>query len=306
MPTVSGIITTFNRAEYLKKAIKSALSQTYRDFELLILDNSSTDGSEAIIHHFNDSRIRYIKHRPLNISQTRNLGVYEAKGDFIAFLDDDDEWLPHKLQSEFSLFEKSANDIAMIYGGFIRIDGKGNAFYTHQPSLKGKILKALLSLEDDFTGSASNPMIKKSAIESLGGFDESIKTGEDWEFYLRLTERYSVAFVSHPIVKIRHHFGARLGDKLKDYIDLETKIMVHYKNFFEQDPILKSFYLQRIGGKYLRLGERRRGRENLIAAIKCNVPNFLAYIQFVLSFLPTSVYGFAHKWYLNQKRSIKI
>ena len=306
MPVISAIITTFNRAHYLEKAIRSVLAQSHHGFELLILDNSSTDQTESVVNSFADDRIRYIKHPALNISETRNLGVREAKGDFIAFLDDDDEWLPDKLATELLLFEQSSSEVALVYGGFVRIDVEGKQFYTHNPILQGKILKELLSLKDDFTGSASNPMLKKSAIEALGGFDETIKTGEDWEFYLRLAERYQVAFVAQPVVSVRHHYGVRLGDRLKDYIDLELKVMNRFESVFSADKKLKSFYLQRIGGKYLRLGEARRGRLYLIDAIKHNISNYLAYVQYVLSFLPRNTYHFFHRFYLNRTRSIKV
>lgn len=306
MPKVSAIITTFNRAKYLKISIQSVLSQSFTDFELIILDNSSTDNTEEIVKHFQDVRIRYFKHPPLNISQTRNLGVKQAQGDYIAFLDDDDEWMPTKLAIELALFDKSAEDVGLVYGGFIRIDSDGHPFYQHKPFLRGHIIKELLELKDEFTGSASNPMIKKTCITALGGFDERVKTGEDWEFYIRLTEKYSIEFVSKPLVKIRHHFGARLGDKLKDYIDLEMNIMERFSEIFDSDSQLKSFYLQRMGGKWIRLNEMHTGRKFLLDAISLNRKNWIAYLQYLLSWMPKAWYPYFHKFYLNRIRSVKI
>lgn len=306
MPMISAIITTFNRAHYLEKAIRSVFAQEYHDYELLILDNSSTDSTESVVRSFNDPRIRYIKHPPLDISQARNLAVKEAKGDYISFLDDDDEWLPNKLKSELSLFDKLSNNVVLVYGGFVRVDSQGKTLHTYKPKLQGMILKELLTLEDEFTGSASNPMIRKSVVIALGGFDETVKTGEDWEFYLRLAEQHQVAFVPEPVVKIRHHYGARLGDRLKDYIDLEIKVMNRFKYIFDADKKLKSYYLQRMGGKFLRLGDIKNGRAYFIDAIKYNFFNYICYIQYMLSFFHPHVYYFAHKFYLNRKRSIKI
>lgn len=306
MMTVSAIITTFNRANYLKLAIASVLSQSYSNFELIILDNSSSDHTEETVHSFDDSRIRYIKHQPLNISETRNLGVRESQGEFIAFLDDDDEWMPDKLEKELQLFLKVSKQVALVYGGFIRIDKNGRPFYAHVPKLKGQILKNLLSLKDDFTGSASNPMIRKSVIHQLGGFDEEIRTGEDWEFYLRLSEKYLIECVEEPIVKIRHHFGARLGDRVKDYIDLEMKVMQQFETVFNQDKKLHAFYLQRIAGKFIRLNQMAEGRRYLLQAIKQAPFNIVVYVQWFLSFMPIRFYKMAHKFYLNQKRPVKL
>ncbi|MDX1901540.1 MAG: glycosyltransferase family A protein [Gammaproteobacteria bacterium] len=306
MPTISAIITTFNRCHYLKKAIESVLSQTYQDFELLILDNSSTDQTETVVNQFNDQRIRYIKHPQLNISQTRNLGVKESRGEFIAFLDDDDMWLPNKLTDEYELFNASSKQVALVYGGFVRIDSNDKPFYRHQPYLQGKVLKSLLLLEDDFTGSASNPMLRKSAVLVLGGFDEAVKTGEDWEFYLRLAEQYEVALIPQPVVNVRHHHGARLGDKLRDYIDLELQVMCRYSGLFNADKKLRSFYLQRIGGKFVRLGLIKEGRQYLLQSLKANHHNSLAFIQLLSSYFGKAFYQRLHQFYLNCKRPFKV
>ncbi len=93
MPKVSAIVTTFNRSEKLKRAIVSVLNQTEQDFELVILDNSSTDDTSSVVRSFRDPRIRYFRHPPLNIARARNFGVKKARTAFIGFLDDDDEWL---------------------------------------------------------------------------------------------------------------------------------------------------------------------------------------------------------------------
>ena len=306
MPQVSAIITTFNRAHYLEKAIKSVLGQDFSDYELLILDNSSSDNSQAVVEAFQDERIRYIKHPPLNISQTRNLGIRESKGDFIAFLDDDDEWLPQKLRLEWTLFQFLPEEVGLVYGGFQRIDTDGNVFYHHAPNLQGSILKELLNLQDDFTGSASNPMLRKSTVLALNGFDEQVKTGEDWEFYLRLAERFQIRYVPDMVVNVRHHSGSRLGDRVHDYIALEEQVMQRFAQQFDQDKKLKSFYLQRLGGKYMRMGKTTEARRLLFKSIQTNGLNFYAYAQWLSSLLGRQLYLRLHVLYLNLKRPFKV
>lgn len=301
MPAVSAIITTFNRADYLKKAIESVIAQTFTDFELLILDNSSNDNTEEVVRSFNDDRIRYIKHAPMNISQARNLGVKEAKGQYVAFLDDDDEWLPTKIDQQVNKMAVSDKDTVLVYGGFVRIDSEGKEFYKCTPRLRGKVLKGLLWL-DEFTGSASNPLIKRAVIERLGGFDENIVTGEDWEFYLRLTEKYEVDFINEPVIKIRHHSGPRLANKLKEYAEFEKYIVERYKYIFETDRKLYSFYLQRIGGKFVRLGEIDTGRKYFIKAILSYPLNYIAIFQYLLSLMGNGLYLKFHQRYLANRR----
>src|SRR5262245_17522490 len=131
MPRVSAIITTFNRPQFLQKAIRSVLTQDDPDFELLVLDNSSTDNTPEIVKSFQDPRIRYIRHEPVGISRARNLGVKESRGEFIAFLDDDDEWLPGKIRVELSLFQKGNDRVALTYGGFQWFNDHGSILYEH-------------------------------------------------------------------------------------------------------------------------------------------------------------------------------
>jgi len=296
MPKVTAIITTFNRSGYLKMAIESILAQTFTDFQLLILDNYSQDNTEEVVRGFQDSRIRYIKHNPMSISQSRNLGVKEASGDYIAFLDDDDVWLPNKLEAQLKIFQQGRKDLALVYGGFIRIHPDGKEFFTHTPVLRGNILRDLL-YQDAFTGSASNPMIKKSIFKVIGEYNENVLTGEDWEFYLRLAEKYWIDFTVEPVVKIRWHSGPRLGDKLKDAAGLEMLVLEKYKDIFEQDQRLKSYYFQKIGGKFVRIGEPDKGRGYIKKAIYGYPLNFLAYFQYLFSYIGPSLYRLIHKSY---------
>lgn len=305
MPVVTALITTFNRSAFLKKAIESVLAQTFRDFELIILDNSSTDDTEEVIKGFGDMRIRHIRHEPMNISQARNLGVREARGEYIAFLDDDDEWLPCKVEKQIEVFKRKGEGMgaALVYGGFVRIDSEGREIGAHTPTLRGMILKELLFQNDPFTGSASNPMLKKSVVESLGFYNEDVPTGEDWELYLRLAEKYPIDYTIEPVVKIRDHEGPRLGDRLKDAARLEMLIMKRYGYIFEKEKRLKSLYLQKIGGKFVRVGDLQTGRKYIAEAIKADPSNRKAYVQYMLSIMGQSLYNHIHNKYMAYRKS---
>ena len=291
-PRVTAIITTFNRRQFLPAAIKSVLAQTFPHFELLILDNGSTDDTAAIVRGFQDPRIRYIHHQPMTIGAQRNLGVAEAQSEFIAFLDDDDEWMPGKLAAQISGFMHRPN-IALVYGGFFRIDAAGQIFAAHTPTLAGDVLMDLLWQRDAFTGSASNPMLLLSAVKALGGYDPALTTGEDWELYLRLAEEHSVAFVSDQVVRIRSHRGPRLGDRLEAAAALEARIVARYRPIMPRR--LVSRYYQKIGGKYCRLGTATEGRKWLRDAITVDPSNLGAYLQYAASF--TGAYTRAHRIY---------
>src|SRR5262245_29216969 len=113
MPKVSVIIPTHNRAEFLRSAITSVLNQTFQDFEIIVVDDASTDNTSEVVTYFGDKRIKYMRN---NINKgdagTRNVGVVNSNCTYIAFLDDDDEWLPNKLQIQIDMLEDSLIDIA--------------------------------------------------------------------------------------------------------------------------------------------------------------------------------------------------
>lgn len=304
MPVVSAVITTFNRARYLGAAIQSVLAQTFDDFELLVLDNQSTDGTAQVVAGFHDPRLRYIRHEPLPIAHSRNLGVREAAGECIGFLDDDDEWLPRKLELQVALLRQAPSEVALVYGGFTRIDEVGVEFASHTPVLRGRILHDLLWHRDAFTGSASNPLMRITAVRALGCYDESLLTSEDWELYLRLAERYAVEYVPDAVVRIRSHRGPRLGDRVADAMAVEQLVLDRYGG--RMDAALRSYYLQKIGGKLCRIGQNGRGRVVLLQAIGIQPSNILAYGQLALSFLGAGGYRRAHLAFKQVQRAIDV
>src|SRR3990167_7894784 len=120
MPLVTVIIPTYNRFELLKKALVSVLNQSFEDFEVLIIDDCSQDQTSRIPEYSADSRIRYIKNdRNKGMSAVRNIGIRNSKGTYIAFLDDDDEWMPDKLEKQMSLLIPGPPNLGAVYTGSI-------------------------------------------------------------------------------------------------------------------------------------------------------------------------------------------
>src|SRR5215471_7855638 len=123
MPKVSVIIPTHNRAEFLRSAITSVLNQTYQDFEIIVVDDASTDKTPEVVASFHDGKIKYIRHDAnKGDAGSRNTGIRNSSGDFLAFLDDDDEWLPEKLQMQVGLLRNSRVKVGGVYTGSLRID----------------------------------------------------------------------------------------------------------------------------------------------------------------------------------------
>ena len=205
---VSVIITTHNRQEYLGLSIKNILAQSYQAFELIIVDDASTDETEKVVKSFTDTRIKYIKNETnKGITATRNVGLKAATSNYVAYHDDDDLCRLDKLEKEMAMIWASCDNIKAVYPIAVnharRIAGNTESEAVFIPSLKkplskksGFIFPVLLSRNDAVVAAM---VINKKAIESISDFDESIYAYEDWEFMLRLSESYNIAFLEEPL-----------------------------------------------------------------------------------------------------------
>ena len=191
-PFFSVIIPTFNRRDFLEKAVRSVLSQTCDDFELIIVDDGSTDGTQDLIRSFSDSRLEYIFQSNRGVSSARNRGLEKASGRFMAFLDSDDRWRAEKLERslwhirhypKISVFH--TNEI-WYRKGLLLAQKKKHA----KPS--GRVYKKALAL---CCISISTAVVEKSVFKETGRFDESLEACEDYDLWLRITNRYEVRLI---------------------------------------------------------------------------------------------------------------
>ncbi|MFH1858292.1 MAG: glycosyltransferase family A protein, partial [Candidatus Omnitrophota bacterium] len=191
MPKVSVIIPTYNRAHFLQRAIECVLKQTFSDWELLVVDNGSTDDTEPLVHQLQkkDARIRYLFEKRKGLSHARNLGFKEARGEFIVFLDDDDEWEPEKIKKQTAALESNP-EIALVTCGGWRINELGEVIdeiprFGWTPSFKS------LAMEGCGIPSPSSVMIRRSCLWEVGVFSTKYCIASDYDLYLRITDKYS-------------------------------------------------------------------------------------------------------------------
>lgn len=193
-PLVSIIMPTYNHAKFIGKAIESALNQTYQNFELVIIDNYSEDETEKIVASYEDNRIVYLKFRNNGIiAVSRNHGIKHSHGDYIAFLDSDDIWLPEKLGKGIRVLE-SSKDTGMVYARFLTIEG--NTISERVLPKKGKHENGYIfkSLYVRSFIACSSVIINKSIINQVGIFDTSreLIAAEDTDLWLRIALKYKV------------------------------------------------------------------------------------------------------------------
>ena len=194
MDTVSTIIPTYNRQDYIIIALKSVLSQTYKDYEIIIVDDGSTDETKKVLAPYRD-KIRYFYHENRGIPATRNRGIREAKGDCIAFLDSDDYWLPHKLEQQISCFKENPHyGMVATRGSSISPDGKFRK--KNRPGKSGWIMTDLFKANFIRTSSA---MIRKECFEKVELFDESLAQCQEYDLWLRLARHYPIGFINESL-----------------------------------------------------------------------------------------------------------
>lgn len=203
MPEVSVIMPTYNRAELLKKSVRSVLNQTYQDFELIIVDDGSTDDTEGTVKSFGDKRVSYIRHeRNRGPGAARNAGIRAAKGKYVAFQDSDDEWLPQKLDRQIRVMMSAPPDVGVVYTGFRRIEAGGRIYeplaqISEISAKEGDIHNALL--RGNFIGT---PVVlaRSECFDHACMFAEELPMLEDWELWIRISKRYRFTCIDEPMV----------------------------------------------------------------------------------------------------------
>ena len=210
---VSVILPTYNRASFLSRAIQSVLDQTYPQWELIIVDDASTDNTRAVVLAFEDPRIHYLHHE-MNLGQcsARNAGINASRGGYYAFLDSDDEWLPNKLERQLYHFSKCAEDVGAVYCSHYESD-ELTANIQKPPLLRGNVYKHLLS--GWCPAGTSLFMLRASVLKKSGMFDENLPSYTDYDLWIRIARHYDFEYVDEPLVIIYKHYGSHTSKDLK-------------------------------------------------------------------------------------------
>lgn len=197
-PLLSVIIPTYNRAHVLDRAINSVLSQSYSEFELLLIDDGSTDNTQDLLYSFTkkDKRIRTFYVDNSGVSRARNIGINNSNGKLIAFLDSDDEWFPNKIKRQVDLY--LSNKFVLCHSNeiWIRNGVRVNQMKKHEKSGGDLFLKSLQLC----CISPSASILDKTIFDEVGLFDESFDVCEDYELWLRITAKHQVSFIDEPLI----------------------------------------------------------------------------------------------------------
>ncbi|MBD2594105.1 glycosyltransferase [Nostoc spongiaeforme FACHB-130] len=204
IPKISVIIPTYNSEETIKTTIDSVLSQSFTDFELIVINDGSTDSTLDVVSQIQDSRLKVFSFENAGGNVSRNRGLKQAVGEFVSFLDADDVWTSDKLVSQLEVLQDNIDArIAYSWTDYIDENGKFLVSGSHI-TVNGDVYERLLV--SNFLENGSNPLIYREALIELGGFDESLSAAQDWDMWLRLATKYS--FVCVPKVQILYRVSA--------------------------------------------------------------------------------------------------
>ena len=261
-PKVSVIVPTHNRADLLPRAIDSVLAQTYDDYEIIIVDDCSSDGSQEVIAGFSGRRIRSFRHeRNRGQSAAINTGIAHARGEYIGFLDDDDEWLPGKLEGQVELLESSPSTVGLVYGWMDRVDDSdGRVIPAYRNTVEGDIFESALALR--IPGPTIVLLIRSSIAREVGGMDENVLRHNDVDLISRIAKRYHAVVL--PEVVARAHFAhshERMGEdnakNLTAGADFLRSHMSKFTDELNERPRARAAVLRRLASVEMMLGNRR-------------------------------------------------
>lgn len=240
---VSVIIPTFNRSKLVLRAINSVLDQTYREIEVIIVDDGSTDDTTEVLSRIVDGRVTFYKIPNSGAPAARNYGLEKSKGDYITFLDSDDEYYSEKIERQLEVFRSSkVPNLGVVSCG--RHDFRnGNLYFEWIPRYRGNVLQHLLKKKRVGAGTPFL-MIKREVFERGIMFDPDMPAGQDFDFLVRICMNFGFDFAPYHLVKVNHHDGERVYNPERALRATELQLNKYRDVIAADKAIYESFVLK--------------------------------------------------------------
>lgn len=297
-PLISVIMPAYNGEKFLPRSIGSVLAQTYRDLELIVADDGSTDGTKKVVEEFckKDARVSYhYEENSGGPARPKNLAIQYAKGEYLAYLDQDDEWLPEKLEKQLALFETDGAGSSATSGGELGLvgcdaflaHGDGKVFGRYKtPTVLASTAPAPFPtlLDRNYIHSNSSVLIRREVIERVGARDEELKYAEDWDMWIRIaTAGYRFAFVREPLFKY-YFYPANSTKKLGFISRAQESARLYEKHL----PLYEKYQregaaLFNIGVRFCLGGDMKAGRAYFLRSLEKSPHNAPALTGLFLS-----------------------
>jgi glycosyltransferase involved in cell wall biosynthesis len=233
-PEVSIIIPVYNHAIFLDEALKSIFAQTYQNFEIIVVDDGSTDDTANVLQPLTEQGlIRYIYQQNQGVSAARNRGIVEAKGKYIAFLDSDDLFEPEKLEVQVNYLQDHP-EVGLVHSGFTKFDNDGNTLGYRDTSWFSDMIYPRILLYWTTLMAVNTVLVSKNILEVVGFFDTALSMGEDLDLWRRIARKYPFGFINKSLARVRVHAGNTSGDKLR----ATQGLLMYLEKAFIDDPEL--------------------------------------------------------------------
>ncbi len=295
---ISVVIPLYNKEQSIPSTLQSVLKQTYQDFEIVIVNDGSTDHSVEEVAKVTDPRIRLIHQKNAGVSAARNRGIEEARGEFVAFLDADDEWKSDYLKTQYELTQKYP-ECSVFACNYEFKDAKGKVTPTIIRKLPFKGKDGILSNYFEVASCSHPPicsitiMVKKRVIQSIGGFPIGVKSGEDLLTWARLAVNGEIAY-NKQAYAIFNVEGYSISEKPKRIPAEQDIVGQELKALLKAHPskglrLYNALWHKMRSSIYLRLKMRKKSIREAFISIKYNPLNYKLYIYIVLNLLPVKI-----------------
>ena len=282
IPSVSIVMPAYNRAGSIRMSVDSILRQTFTDFELIVVDDGSSDGTMDLLADVTDPRLmRLANPRNMGAGAARNTGIKAARGDWVAFQDSDDEWLPRKLAKQMARLVLSGTEVVGCYCGMVTIWDREDRPREVSPTATGRIAieyvpdPRIHTVEGDIRPSLLHANLvstqtlvaRRDALLQINGFDETLLALQDWECVLRLAKLGTFVFVDEPLV-LQFFSDNSLTRSRRNRAEARARILEKHHALFAANPKILARHYVSIAGELRRLGDFAAGRSTLGKALR--------------------------------------
>jgi len=309
VPRVSVVLPTYDSARFLGKAIQSVLDQTFQDWELIVVDDGSTDNTRDVVAAFQDPRIRYVHQENRGAAAALNAGLRLARGAYVAFLGADDRWLAEKLALQVAQLDGLPSKVGMVYADLHLVNLEDGTilgrFLDGREPPRGRVLSQLVRTEGSFIHPCAS-LIRREVFDRVGLFDEGLRTHEDWDLWIRIATAYEVEALDIPLAV----YGRRSSQLTKDirqmYLDgVEAKLRVlHTHALRPADRRALRHYLAHhhygYGIKSLDLGWRKEAWKAFLRSLRLRPGERKTYIHLGLPLLSPRLY----RWFCTSRERL--
>ena len=216
-------------------AVDSVINQTFKNFELVIVDDASTDNTKDVVHTIEDQRIQYCQHEQnRGAPAARNTGIKTANGEYIAFIDSDDEWHSRKLECQVRKFEESPSKVGAVYTGFYK-QFNNKRELGRIPSKRGDIFEN--QLMQDWVNPTSTVMVRAECFDTVGDFAVELSARQDYEMWIRISREYEFEYIKEPLVTLHTDGSSRISDDTKKRMEAHKMVLEMIEDDIQSLPL---------------------------------------------------------------------